>query len=830
MSHYRNQVLQAQRKAEVVNLLKKNNFLSTVNSNDVTISNENTFVPVICNWYRVEGYRAKENEKDTIEALKRAAYGWLRGANSNCSAFVMDRVDGELSVLYGTGNQSDMTAVFSSVVPECIVRNTEWSGHTFNYNGVLSGTVSADNFADTFANMQDADCYVACVVIPVSDEEIWEKIRENEILIGRLEQFKSFQRVYGNATRRTESIPIPEIVRAIAFLKEENQFLSRNIGRGFVRSCVRFGASDAMTYRHLGSVLRSCMLHNMEEQDGYEPIRILDVHDGIHGTRGCLAIPRINILTPAYNGYADLVSWQTMQSLVEFCSMPMNSYTGFYVRNNNVTDNMLSVFPTMMPVREEGIALGSLLNSNNQSVIPLSALYSHMFISGATRSGKTTTVKKMVKGLYDRGIPSLVIEAAKKEYIGLLSQIPELRIYTPGNDGTRLYFNPLQVEDGTLIEKHIDAVVRAITAANAGEHPIPEALEGLLKQTYEKAGWRYGMMAYTDRNKPFPTFKDAFDNIPEYIRTHARYGAEVKGNLEGALTIRTENLYSGALGQCFGKNFGVTAKELLEGPAVIELADFSDTGTEFLMNVLLFKLYCYISRLSGSHELKRVIVVEEAHNVFRKTISEDSGRARNNEYFEKMLAEVSASGTGMILCDQRLSIMSDAVLANTSVKIVHALTEKTDTDIFASTLGISKTQAERIKEFDKGVCLVGLRGRNGVQYTKVSALANEGKFNPACHICSCRFRCRENAVLSILREMDESRVGYHLAKIQANPYNTEVLNANIEHMLKDLNVSAAPATKCCLLGIMLQKYGSISYQECRIIVNSYMKYLKGGAE
>lgn len=53
MSHYRDQVLQAQRKAEVVNLLKKNNFLSTVNSNDVTISNENTFVPVIRNWYRV---------------------------------------------------------------------------------------------------------------------------------------------------------------------------------------------------------------------------------------------------------------------------------------------------------------------------------------------------------------------------------------------------------------------------------------------------------------------------------------------------------------------------------------------------------------------------------------------------------------------------------------------------------------------------------------------------------------------------------------------------------------------------------------------------------
>ena len=87
-----------------------------------------------------------------------------------------------------------------------------------------------------------------------------------------------------------------------------------------------------------------------------------------------------------------------------------------------------------------------------------------------------------------------------------------------------------------------------------------------------------------------------------YIRSHARYGAEVKQNLEGALTLRTENMYTGALGRSFSKPFGITAEELLETPTVIELADFSDTGTEFLMNILLFKLHCYISRLPESNQ------------------------------------------------------------------------------------------------------------------------------------------------------------------------------------------------------------------------------------
>ena len=48
-------------------------------------------------------------------------------------------------------------------------------------------------------------------------------------------------------------------------------------------------------------------------------------------------------------------------------------------------------------VNEPGIVAGSVINSDNRAVIPLSALYSHMLIAGATRSGKTTTVKKIVK-------------------------------------------------------------------------------------------------------------------------------------------------------------------------------------------------------------------------------------------------------------------------------------------------------------------------------------------------------------------------------------------------------------------------------------------------
>lgn len=830
MDQYRKNYLRAQKKAAEIIMLKNNNYLGDVTSADITVRADVSYVPNIRSWQRIDGYRAKESEEDTENCLKNAAYRWIRSSEGGSSVFIMDKVGGEIAVLYGSGSASNSADIFRSSVPECRVSVTEWKGHTCRYNGVIVGTMSSMHFADSFITMMDngAGCYVACIAVQAGDEEIWDKVRENESLIRYLEKYKSFQRVYGNATRRVEETVIPEVARAIETLKEENQFLMRNAGRGFARGCVRFGAEDATTYKRLARGLRSCMNYSADDQEGFEPVRVMDVDRICNGIAECLAVPRVYVSNPICRGYYDLISWQRVTDMAEFCSMPMRSGKGFYVRNYRIDNNSSDIFPVVRPVTGDVIRIGTIHGENVGASIPISSLYSHTFVTGATRTGKTTTVKKIIKELNDRDIPALVIEAAKKEYIQLLPTLPNLRILTPGNDGQQLYINPLQVEDGTLIENHIDAVVRSITAATAGEHPIPEALEGLLRQTYKQAGWEYGMMAYTDKEKPFPTFRDAFENIPDYIRNHARYGPEVRQNLEGALTLRMENLYTGSLGRTFSRAFGITAKELLETPTVIELADFSDSGTGFLMNMLLFKLHGYLSRLAATNSLKRVIVVEEAHNIFRATLSEDTGRARNNEYFEKMLAEISASGTGMILCDQRPSIMSDAVMANTSVKITHAVSSAMDSSIMATALQLSDAQKNRLGELGRGECLIGLRGVIGVQHTSAEALKVPERSNAACHICFSRFRCRAAAVEKLLQNMDTFQIRYHIAKVQANPYNSAVLARNIDQMLADLNVSAAIQTKCCLLGNMLQKYGNISFQEARVIVNSYVKYLRGG--
>lgn len=819
----------AERYAEQILYLKKNRFLEQVPASAVRID-ARSFTPNITQWYQLHGFRLNADERETGRSVNRAVSEGIRAstASGDSFAFVLMREERKVSVFYGTG-RTNLEAVFRENLPECDFCRVRWIPGRYAFHGIMLGTAAAYNLSDTLASAELEDIYVSCVAIPLSDVEILSKVDENRSLLAYLNGHKSFQRIYGNASRRVEEIPVPGVVQAAAMLEEENEYLEQNMGGGFVRTAVRFGAKTGTEYKALASLIQSCTGPEQRRQAGGEPVRCFEVQGNPGSWREYLAIPCIEMDGSAYTGSVHAVSMQALPGAASFCMPPMRPHEGYFVKNYHVDENSHDIFPLTPPIEEAGVTIGDVYDSSYRAVLPFSALHSHMFISGATETGKTTTVKRILSELYKSKIPFTVIEAAKKEYLSLLGYIPELRVYTSGADGIKLAVNPLQPEEGVLIENHSAAVVRALTASLGGEHPIPEAMDGLLKQTYRQFGWEYGMMAYEDREKPYPAFKDVFDNVDSYIAAHAQYGPEVRMNLTAALKLRTETMHSGALGSLFASRRGLTACELLSTPSVIELADFSEQSAAFIMNILLFKFQSFLSRQPEFHELKRVIVVEEAHNIFRRTLSEESGRALNNSYFEKMLAEIRSSGTGMILSDQRPSIMSDAVLANTSVKIVHAMTDENDRKTIGGAINLSEFQTVGLSELNAGECIVSVRNRHGVQHVKIRALTAGDGFNAACHICTCRFRCRKAAVQKLMENIDPAKAAYHAAKIRSNPYHTAQLAGRITRMLEDLNVIAGDATKCCFLGEVMDKYGDTSFQENRIIVNTYSNYLRRGA-
>ena len=824
MDMYREGYRRAQDSAERVLQIKKGHYLETVSPEDIGID---AYSPVIDNWSRLFGFRRKKDSGQGPSDLQLATSEWIRTAvgSGRTAAFLMMRKEGKLSVLYGAG-QDYSEGTFKAVIPECDMRHADPAGSEFAYNGVVTGTIRSKGLADAFASSVTGDAYVSCTLIPLSHEEVQDKLEENGSLLSYFDTYKSFQRTYGNATRRVEEVPVQSVVRAIALLKEENDYLERNRGTGFVRTVVRFGAKTENDLRNLAAVIQSCIEFDHDPQSAFEPSRAFTLRQACWSLRYCLAVPYVHIVNGHFSGTLYTLTLQDIQSAASFCLPPVNSYDGYYVKDYDIGEEAKEAFPITRPIAEDGVELGPIYGSNTKSVIPFSALQAHALVAGATTTGKTTTLKKLLDGLHTAGIPFTVIEAAKKEYSSLVGSIPELRVYTPGNDGQMLKFNPLQPEDGELIENHVAAVVRALIATTGGEHPIPEAYDGLLKQTYHKFGWDYGMMAYTDEHRPFPSFKDVFDNVDSYIRDHARYGPEVRQNLTAALALRTENMHSGAIGRLFREPAGLQAPDILEAPCVIELADFSPQSAAFIMNILLFKFHSYLSRQPECSRLKRVIVVEEAHNIFKRTLSEDTGRALNNEYFDKMLAEIRSSGTGLILSDQMPGIMSDAVIANTSVKIVHAITDGNDRRTIGEPANLSDFQLKKLGDFERGECIVAIRGHYGVQHVRVEAAREDQEYNAACILCTTRFRCRREAARRILHDMDDRRAAYHVSRIKADLYNPTKLEAHITDMLRDLNVIASDPTKTCLLGEVLDAYSSSSMKDKRVIVNTYSNYLK----
>lgn len=809
-------------KADLVLSCKRGNYLD----GSLAFSRSNSYVDFSSETYRLLKYRAGNDDAHTEAMLIDAISKWIKGSTAEdnyAAAFTIKKGhNGESNILYSSSSPKNRPYTYFSSIPECMFqKDISPKQQSYAIHGLLTGNMMSRGFSDLFSDSMLRDAYCSCILIPCTDAEIQKRIDANRREISELDQFKSRKIMFGS--HHEDNIPVIKIQQAITTLKQETEYLEQNEAMGFVRCAVRFGASDAANYSLIISLLHSCMTDMAVENQAaappvFERSRIFRLPG--NSVTDCLSVPAVKITTPV-KGCVLPFTIQDIPGAVSFCLPPRKrSKPGLIISNYNVDENSADCFPVVAIPEKRGIKIGTC--EGGSAKIPFDALTSHVFITGSTGTGKSTTVKKLLFEINEARIPFLVFEAAKQEYWRLLSAIPNLKVYGSGQDCVKLLFNPLQPEQGVLIENHVSAVVRALVAATDGEHPIPEALHGLLKMGYSRFGWEFGMTAYDDPSKPYPTFADILKCIPDYIREHAQYGPEVQKNLTAALTIRIESFSAGALAGITNVRSGLTARDLLGNSTVVELASFSPEASCFLMNILLFKVQSYLANIPESTQLKRIIVLEEAHNVFRKieTIM-DQGRALSNEYFDKALSEIRASGTGIILVDQRPSIMSEAVIANTAVKIIHALTAAEDLKIIGESCHLSEFQTKKLSELDHGEAVIWLRGLHGLQHTRIYACREKTLKNTACLFCTARFRCWYDETMKLMLGLDDRKISLRIGLIEDHLYHLSSLRENMNLFWKAVGMTdASRIEKMCFLGLALDRYGSISLRQKRMILAS----------
>lgn len=390
-------------------------------------------------------------------------------------------------------------------------------------------------------------------------------------------------------------------------------------------------------------------------------------------------------------------------------------------------------------VKEENrINLGKLVQSGNEIdqidvFLDKENLDKHMFITGVTGSGKTTTCHKI---LLDSGLPFLVIEPAKTEYRILTEQYDDLIVFTLGKDTiTPFRLNPFEFFPHESITSRVDMICASIEASFDMEAAIPQIIETSIYECYKDYGWDiatnrnliYGEDAFSDGVYAFPTLEDLINKTGKVVEKQG-FNERLRDDYIGSIKARLSGLLAGAKGLMLNVRRSVGFRDLLERRVVLELEEIrSATEKSLIMGFILINLVEAIKAeyKEGKGAYKHITLVEEAHRLLSKYIPGDSPNKKHGvETFSDMLAEIRKYGESLIIVDQIPNKLTPEVLKNTNTKIVHRLFAEDDKDAIGNTIVLNHEQKEFLSNLEAGRAIVFTQGFNKAIQVQVKSETN----------------------------------------------------------------------------------------------------------
>lgn len=438
---------------------------------------------------------------------------------------------------------------------------------------------------------------------------------------------------------------------------------------------------------------------------------------------------------------SNLCTYITSEELGTLCTLPEESVPNFELKQEKK-------YPVVSDY-QCGIRIGFASNGKHKFDnmlfdFSLKDLARHTFVCGITGSGKTTTVKKIIK---EADVPFLVIESAKKEYRNMkLNSNKTPLVYTLGKPEINcLRFNPFYIQCGVSPQMHIDFLKDLFNASFAFYGPMPYILEKCLQNIYKKKGWNltlgyhpylmdlsnsvdffeldYMKKQYSLETHKylFPTMQDLKVEIERYIEEEMEYEGEVAGNIKTAIKARLESLCNGAKGFMFNTHDYANMEKLLSQQCVFELeglADDSDKAFALGLLIIFINEFRQVSKeaTSSNKTLEHLLVIEEAHrllkNVSSENGSEDMGNPKGKavEHFTNMIAEMRSYGQGVIVAEQIPSKLAPDVIKNSSNKIIQRLVSVDDQQLVANTIGINAEDSINLGQLKIGLGLCHKEG------------------------------------------------------------------------------------------------------------------------
>lgn len=420
-----------------------------------------------------------------------------------------------------------------------------------------------------------------------------------------------------------------------------------------------------------------------------------------------------------------LGNWMSSQEVSLLAGLPQKEVVGLALREEvefglNVNNNM-----------KEPILLGHLVQSgvvlngeNGGSNIPVyfdkTYFDKHIFVTGVTGGGKTTTCQKL---LLESGDNFLVIEPAKTEYRVLAEEeFPDMLVFTLGKEtGAPFRLNPFEFFEGENITSRVDMIKASMEAAFDMEAAIPQLLETAIYECYEDKGWNISTNKNYKYDNPFadgvfafPTLGDLERKIEKVVKDQG-FDDKLKDEYIGSMRARLKGLTVGSKGLMLNTPRSIDFVELLDKKVILELEYIKSASEKSLIMGFILANLSEAIRVkyneNGKKAINHLTLIEEAHRLLSKYMPGDSmNKKQGVEMFADMLAEVRKYGEALIISDQIPNKLTPEVLKNTNTKIVHKIFAQDDKEAIGNTMALKEEQKEHLSYLSSGRAIMMMPG------------------------------------------------------------------------------------------------------------------------
>ncbi|MBO5452085.1 MAG: ATP-binding protein [Lachnospiraceae bacterium] len=385
---------------------------------------------------------------------------------------------------------------------------------------------------------------------------------------------------------------------------------------------------------------------------------------------------------------------------------------GMNALKSNQVGQMVERFAAEV-VDEDNIQFGKLITNEMSDVVigcPVNTFTKHALIVGVPGSGKTTFAIHLLLQFYKKDIPFLAIEPTKSEYRGMIDAIPDIQIFTPGNNAVSPFIiNPFIPPRGIRIEQYIPSLASAFKAAFSMPSPLDVIFMRAIHSCYTEYGWK----DYSKYGDPDVRYFGLYEFILVFkkIIAESGYGGEVKGNLESGGVFRLLNLIE-QNSNIYDTINTVPIEDILHKPTVIELNAIDNTEQKALIMALLLINICVYTKNNqlNDGQIKNALLIDEAHVLFGGNGNNlgDKADAQGTtiKALQDMIAEIRSYGTSIIIADQSPAKVSREIVAQTEIKIAFRLVQAIEKEIIGDSTNMDENQQQQLSRLKTGEAYV----------------------------------------------------------------------------------------------------------------------------